>query len=292
VFILNYHGVSERVDEFEKVFQKHLPLAVFREQMERISKKKNPLSLNEFLSQYKDRRLKSNDVLVSFDDGYKNLLDGAVGIIKSLNIPAVFSIATERVDAPSFWADEVERAIRFSLKASIEIEGRKFDLSDTNRRIKTLIEIKSWMKNMMLEENRRVRLLLLSVAGVSGDEHNLEKFKIMTWEEIKDLTNDSYFNVVHHSHRHYPLSKLGTAEKIVEDVALSVKGLRKIGIEPEVFVYPFGRKEDCGEEVKVVVKDLGFIQGWTVQNKPVDYKDPFEVYRLEMTGDNFEKIFQ
>jgi len=40
VFILNYHGVSERVDEFEKVFQKHLPLAVFREQMERISKKK------------------------------------------------------------------------------------------------------------------------------------------------------------------------------------------------------------------------------------------------------------
>ncbi|MHA1758742.1 MAG: polysaccharide deacetylase family protein [Promethearchaeota archaeon] len=118
-----------------------------------------------------------------------------------------------------------------------------------------------------------------------------DKFKILSWNDIKEINSNSLFDIIHHGHFHYPLAEYDKIEDIDRDIGFCVEILKeKIGINPIIFVYPFGEKSHCDKRTKLVLKDFGFKQAWAVQNKPVSYRDPYEITRLEMKGDNFNKF--
>lgn len=290
MLIILYHGVAEKVDEFEKVFQKHLPVGLFLEQIKIIKKKMRPIELKEFIEKFEKHNLEKGEVLVSFDDGYKNVIKAAE-ILTEFKVPAVFSIATGRVGEKNFWADKIERTIRFTKKTRLNFLGEDFDLSSEGKRIRALIKIKAIFKNFLIEENRRKTQEIWEKGGLDLEDYLLDKFRILSWRDIKELKASPLFDVIHHSHAHFPLSKFEREEDIKEDVEKCADILKEeAGIEPVVFVYPFGGKNHHDERVKRIVKEKGFKQAWSVQNKEVNYDDPFEISRVEMMKDNFNKF--
>ncbi len=95
--ILVYHRVNNLESD-------PLQLAVspdnFTEQLIWLKNRFEIISLSELMSRIKTKTLRGNEIVITFDDGYKDNLTHALPIAKKLNIPLSIFISTVILDNP------------------------------------------------------------------------------------------------------------------------------------------------------------------------------------------------
>ena len=96
---LFYHGVEDKIVDPKIQAKMHIPLSQFEKQIKYVQKHFEIISLGflyECLSN--GYKIQPSQVLITFDDGYKNNLTVAAPFLKSHNVPFSVFISTKHID--------------------------------------------------------------------------------------------------------------------------------------------------------------------------------------------------
>jgi len=159
--ILTYHRVRERTGIFYDRNINASPLE-FRRQMEYIKKKFNLISMSELVECYEQKRnLKPNSLMVTFDDGYRDVAFNAFPILKELGIPAVAFLITGVIDTDAIsWEDQISFIFQTIPNGTVKItEDAVYSLKSPGEKdislwqvCKKLKEIRSIERNRIINE--------------------------------------------------------------------------------------------------------------------------------------------
>ncbi|PWV61117.1 polysaccharide deacetylase family protein [Plasticicumulans acidivorans] len=116
--ILIYHRVLKEQDSLQPDIPDE---KIFRWQMQLLKRYFNVLSLRDALCRLRDNTLPERSVCVTFDDGYSDNVTVALPILKELDVPATFFIASGFLNGGSMWNDVV-----FELMRNIECGVHEF----------------------------------------------------------------------------------------------------------------------------------------------------------------------
>lgn len=210
----------------------------------------NVLSLSDYLDRYEQHKVKAKDVLITFDDGDRSVLEQALPVLKEYGCPAVLFVITELIgtDLP-FWWDE----IRYYTNNNNLVASAKSMSNDD--RLKFLENLRSTSSLPPL------------------------KYKQLTWQDLKAMEQGG-IAIANHSHTHPMFDKL-TPEEIEYELRTSSNSLTSHGFRyNNIFAYPNGNYTALAEPIftKLSIK-LAFLFNHKVNNL---HDKPFRISRLSV----------
>ena len=211
----------------------HVTAERFRSHCRLLSRNCTPVSMAQVLS-FLDGgpALPPRAVLLTFDDGYRNMLRIAAPILMEFRIPATFFVATGRPDGGLLWYDAAAAA-----------------LGDEN-----VEALKSLPPEALLARSQEwaSRPSVCPAAAT------------MTPAEVRHLAALPGMSIGAHSVTHSILAKGSTAFQR-DEVAGSRGTLADwLGVAPVAFAYPNGRPElDFNGETETLVEEAGFRAAFT-----------------------------
>ena len=96
--VLMYHSISRVAQDYNAVSAE-----AFAEQMQWVAHERQPITLAQAQEALKGGPVPDKAVLVTFDDGYQELLEYAVPILLKYTIPAVFFLLIEALGGDDRW---------------------------------------------------------------------------------------------------------------------------------------------------------------------------------------------
>lgn len=158
---------------------------------------------------------KRTNILLTFDDGYRDNYDIAFPILKKHDAKAIFFIVTSIIGTKTWLKhDSLRFLVQSGVKNEIEIETqlKKMNLGHS---------ISNW-----LHENEHLFKI---------PEHRL----MMNWEEVNEIANND-FKIGSHTHQHSILSFLDYEKKKME-IQTSIEFIKNnLNIASKYFAYPNG----------------------------------------------------
>ena len=250
-----YHSVSDSVMDPSRVT---VSPEHFGEQMQVLRERFRPVGLSDYLERVRRREDLRNVVVVTFDDGYANNLRIAAPILKDLDIPAVFYIATGYLGGErEFWWDELEQLVfgPESLPDRLPDDGPHSNDPDISGLSRVELYWKLWHALVVRPADSQ-RQLLDRLGAWSGAQPCIrESHRPMTPDELVELSSIPGFEIGAHSKTHPRLSELepSMAGSEIRDSAASIQNLLPTPVRH--FSYPYGA---LSEEVKEMVRAAGF----------------------------------
>ena len=270
--VLAYHRISDRDSHFS-----HVPLHVFRAQMEWLRRHCTVLGPGDLRTAARDRADRPR-VLVTFDDGYRDYYDLAYPVLKSLDIPAITFLPTEFIDQGTlFWWDVLTLAVQASRKTTVEIPwapGRMYRLDARGKRqVRTL-----WATRIAAapDADRAAMLAWFGVAvGVDLAAMTASR-QVMTWDEARASADLTTYGG--HTHSHVRMTGVDD-ETLEREISTGRDRLRaELGRSPAFFAYPFG---DGSAAARRILPRLGFEVAFNIISGYVDERtDWMDVQRF------------
>ncbi|NOQ55755.1 MAG: polysaccharide deacetylase family protein [Nanohaloarchaea archaeon] len=290
--ILMYHRVVEDTQAKNDVLPKMVTKDEFENQMRYISLKYRPISLNQFLDDAKKGKIKKKSIVITMDDGYKDNYTNAYPILTKYNVPASIFLTSGLIDTDKMlWFDEVSAMICSTKKMEIKIQNRIFNISSNEKKTSSIQNIISMLKKTDNEERLRWIKELQKECRTSKNLNN--KNTMLSWKEVKEMSKNKLITFGAHTQTHPILSKMNLKD-VENEIAKSkqIIGI-KTGIEPGLFSYPNGGKEDFNKDIKRILKKYDFkcatstISGLNDKNC-----DLFELKRIGCSHENDNIVFK
>lgn len=262
--VLCYHGVlPDDADRKSIPFEQlHVSARVLEEHCKVVAEFCTPLALAQFMEAIQTRS-RANEtpgppklpVLMTFDDGYANLLSVATPILERYGVPAtVFACTAPMESGDLLWTDRAAAAL-----GEAEVERLK-DAADEDRR------------EAVSKTNR------------SPFRHG--HCRLMNLDEFLQLASHRLWSVGGHTHSH-PILARCSEEVQRDEIVRNLDQLEaNIGRRPWAFAYPNGRPgRDYNDTTRGVLADSGVKYSFTTQAGFVsDATRPFDVPRMFMTN--------
>jgi peptidoglycan/xylan/chitin deacetylase (PgdA/CDA1 family) len=286
--ILLYHRITE-LDADPQL------LAVsprnFREHLEIIRGRFNPISLDQLLSAHAARDIPPDSVVVTFDDGYADNFEIAVPLLAEYDIPATIFV-TPRIEPVTreFWWDDLERIVltapRLSADLRLECGGtvHEWHIADgSNDRPSS----RDWnvLSSEPVSERQGLYLFLCHLLRPMRDDHRSGILdELRAWAGAVEIVRPSHRSMLHeqiraaaahdlieigaHTLTHPQLSTLSVNRQF-EEIQGSRSELERItGRSVTSFAYPFGCRGDFGEESAAMARVAGFQCACANSGKP------------------------
>jgi peptidoglycan/xylan/chitin deacetylase (PgdA/CDA1 family) len=222
-------------------------------------------TLDEFLSRLANRDTRKS-IVVTFDDGYRDLASIALPILERHNAPFVMYIPNGALTRTlsSWWL-----GLRELVKArqSIVIDGLEhvFHCPDYRSKVAAFDTVSSWVH----QDYRRGDAVLRSLRKEKVCLEALNDKYFMTQQAFRSLAAHPLASVGAHTVSHPPL-KLLTAAMARQEIEENKKFLEGLtGSEVRHFAYPYGRSGACGPRDEHIVRLTGFVSAVTAENSAV-----------------------
>ncbi len=252
VRVLNYHRICEDYDDynFTNVTPKN-----FADQMEYIYKNFEVLP-SEKLENDEIFDDGPDSVVLTFDDGYRDVMTNVLPILDKYSMPVTIFISTECIDLDhENWTDTIVRAIfqggsykdNFTLKSGV-FRGI-WNTDSIENRTKLYKNIRELLRIASKEERESI----ISELSVWGDIPQVARAsrRIMTSEEIRLVDKVKGVTVGAHTVTHPFLASLDSDE-IEWEMEASKRRLEEIlGHQISYFAYPFGSYSDLTYRISV-----------------------------------------
>jgi peptidoglycan/xylan/chitin deacetylase (PgdA/CDA1 family) len=277
LLVLTYHRV---LADYDPVIDE-IDAIQFTRQMETLAKFFNVVSLQDGIEQMKVGKLPASSVCVTFDDGYRDNYDVALPILKALNLPATFFIATGYLGDGIMWNDVVILAIKNTSLKVLDLQEFSLgkELIDSEQKKVQLIEkLLGYIKYNNV--TRRIELVnrLKEITQV-----DIKERLMMTDYEVKELSRAG-MEIGGHTVNH-PILTCADDDEVRQEIVEGKLFLEKlIGKELKYFAYPNGQaKKDYNELHMQLVEEAGFSAALTTNNGAID-KDSgmFDLSRISI----------
>jgi glycosyltransferase involved in cell wall biosynthesis/peptidoglycan/xylan/chitin deacetylase (PgdA/CDA1 family)/SAM-dependent methyltransferase len=229
----------------------------FAAQLERLAHRFRPLPLQALAGSVTDGRVRQGSIALTFDDGYRDNLTQALGLLKGRGIPATFFLSGDGAAAgETFWWEQLD--------ASLEKMGVAGDAAGELH----------WRLAHASEEDRRRQLDELP----RGDGPFPPR---MTGAEAATLAGEPLAEIGAHGWSHRALVPLSPEEQRRE-IGENIRTLSEsLGVEIVSFAYPFGGPLTA--ETGEVLRELGIDAACAIGTEPVTARsDRLALPRLEV----------
>ena len=281
----------------------------FAEQIEALVQLRRVVSLRWLSAELARGRLPKRVAVVTFDDGYADVLTQAKPVLERYACPATVFLVTGVIgDSCGFWWDELSRIV-FEMPAlppelELEFSGRVHrwriddqltgsvneglgnDLAVTREQL----HYELWRLLRPVEPRPRWELLtrLSFWAGIAVNANSVHR--PLAPEEVRRLSVPGFIDIGAHTVTHPALSMLNEAKQRCEIVGSRIACEDLIGEPIETFAYPFG---DFDEASVACVRDAGFACACTTQGGRVwRQNDPMRLPRFtagDWAGDDLAR---
>ncbi len=240
VRVIVFHGIME--DNPQKFNSRFITKIHFEAIILLLKKYCHLISYTDFIS----NNLVSSklNILISFDDGYKNNFDYAYPFLLKQNIPAVFFVTTCHLNKLPYLFNDMLDILPYYGKNAIIIHNEEYvktkvysNFRYVNHNNKQLAK-KYHYANL---EKRNSVIEQLFESDISSDYKNDACFfELMTEPMIKAIAAHDLFTIGSHSKNHLSLTDSNT-DSLVEEINDSVGYLKRITGKEEIpFAFPYG----------------------------------------------------
>jgi peptidoglycan/xylan/chitin deacetylase (PgdA/CDA1 family) len=236
--ILAYHGVTGRADRpLANLRRLHVPAARFAEHLDLLRRVGPPLPLREVAAALSAGRRPPRGVVLTIDDGYRNVLTQALPLLRERAFPAtVFVVTGEAGGRP--WIDRMEALVARTAAPHLEWEDLQLHLGSAEARRQAMRILASRLEGLG-PEGRADALEALGRgpgdAGAVADEDR----DLLGWDEVRAL-RDGGLEIGSHAHHHEPLTR-AAPDRVFAELLDSRQALeRELGRGPYAVSYPYG----------------------------------------------------
>ncbi len=245
LLVLCYHGVvPDEVARDPRGYGNVSGISEFSMQMELLAHTKTPVTLSALDKWlYEGSQLADNSVLVTFDDGYRNNLEHASGILLRYGIPAVIFptvnyIGTNRL----LWLTEIYRSILLWPLSSVPLpDGSAIAVSPDNVPQRRLLA--EWVREACkalseaLAQEYLGSLRETTFPQLNSDEREICSF--LSWDEISRL-RDLGFTIGSHTMSHSILSHIESDQLRYELEQSKIEIEKHLDVSSISIAYPNG----------------------------------------------------
>jgi len=249
ILFLMYHRILKSYSQnpLKNLNEFSISESQFENHMAYLFRHCNVISVSEAIACKNISKDKKN-VVITFDDGYKDNYTNAFPILLKYNFPALFSISTEFV---VMWFDILEYAIRTTNKKNTCIrwknENFDFTLNSINDKTKLLGWLRSKCYEIIQEKRNDFINNVMKELDVSLDYEELLKdpdYAPLSAEEIHKMSESKIAEFAAHSVHHYLLSRINI-DTLKYELAQSKSAVENITNLPcKYFCIPGGYYND------------------------------------------------
>jgi peptidoglycan/xylan/chitin deacetylase (PgdA/CDA1 family) len=218
------------------------------------------VSLDEMHRRLTERDFSRRFVCLTFDDGYRDMLQWAYPILKDAEVPFAVYVPTSFPDRiGELWWLALEAVIARNEHIGLQIDGRNrtFDCATVAAKRSLYDELYWWLRARTTEAELRSIVHNLA-ACYHVDIAAFCDELCMGWPELAHLAADPLVTIGAHTVNHPMLAKLAqSAVRSEMDLSRSIieAGL---GIRPEHLSYPVGDRSSAGPREFEIAAELGF----------------------------------
>jgi len=257
VAVLMYHRIVANGGPFEGTER-----GTFREQMRWIRANCRPIRPEELSHPSGPNRTRP-EVLVTFDDGYRDYHDNAYPILEEFRIPSVLFLATSFIDCPGLiWTDAVGWAVNNSKRKQIELpwDDAVMSIADLPARRRCISACKQFLKQVPDADRLRWQDELFARLEAVPDASVIER-QMLTWDEVR--ATHGLTSIGGHTHTHPILSQV-SRERADEEIRLCTERIyAETGTAPRYFAYPNGRAQDFTQQTRELLLARGYELGFS-----------------------------
>jgi len=282
--ILTLHHVRPpRVDGFQPNRLLEITPAFLERLLRRLRRARVDLvSLDEMHQRMISGKFKRRFVCVTFDDGYKDVLQYAYPLLKKYETPFGLYIPTSFPDRiGELWWVALETVIARNDRIGLVVNGKDqfFDCASVTQKRELYDEVYRYLRSMKGEDElRRVVRDLSACHGI--DLLSFSRDLCMSWDEIAQLAKDPLCTIGAHTVNHMMLRKMENDAAVRAEMEMSRAVLEAaLGKRPEHLAYPVGDPTSAGPREFRIAAELGFKTAVTTRPGVL-----FKVHRDHLTA--------
>ncbi|MBI4847199.1 MAG: polysaccharide deacetylase family protein [Nitrospirae bacterium] len=291
VIFLMYHGIikSRPHDSLKNHYGYNIEEKEFESQVQYLASHCNVIKASDALSGSNLSRNKKN-VVITFDDGYRNNYTSAYSILTKYDLPALYSISTDFVaDRIPLWNDVIEYAVMNTTKNTLKI---KYDDSEYDFMLGTKdnkIKLYNWLLSNCIEIKQEMREGFVSdiLKGLDVPVNNEKLLRDQDYEpmkpdDIRIMADSGMAEFASHSVHHYTLTNT-TIETLLNEATESKNRIEELsGQQCKYFCIPGGH---YNQQVTNAVFKAGYEKIFTSEVTEFDLmKKPDIIGRYCITG--------
>ena len=257
-YILCYHGVAEDSDlKYNLNLNKngkHIKIDSFYSQMKFLFKTKNVVSVNDLKL---NRNLKEENVVITFDDGFKNNLN-AIEILDKFKLPAILYLTIGNLlEKKMFWVDIIEDFIysNQNFTNSLQLDDTIYMINNDENKYHSLLKIKFKLKRMVKSKRD---LFISSLFSKYNYKPNTDYplYKLLSVNDIKKINKNPLFTIGGHTLYHDPMTTFDCTEDLIKDTFQTIKHLEHItGEKIDNYSYPEGISDFYSKKTSQILKN-------------------------------------
>jgi peptidoglycan/xylan/chitin deacetylase (PgdA/CDA1 family) len=233
------------------------------------------------LNAVRESAVEDGTVVVTFDDGYADVLQNAVPVAAQRGVPLhLFVTVQSVVEGTRFWWDRLAAAILDSDAGEHQLQLGDLHLQLDDRRSRTAAYHALHTRLKQLPPTERGRELDAIVIQVPERE-DVDLGRPLTPGELSTFVATPGMEVGAHTLSHPALGTL-PAEEQRRELAESRSTLQELtGRSVDTVAYPFGKANDINAETPRIAADVGYVAGFTTVAELVTNRaDPLLLPRL------------
>jgi len=235
------------------------------------------------------RRRRGRNVLITFDDGYRDNYSVAFPILQGHGARATFFISTGFLDNPRLpWWDEIAWMIRASRKGGLHpcqwLPGPVvFDEPDRERAVRTCLRT---YKKMPAEDHEPYLGWLAGSTGSGRYDSGRDVGCWMTWDMIREM-RAAGMTIGGHTVNHPVLARLPLHGQRDEIVACGERIAGELGEPMRYFSYPVGGADSFSYDTRACLRDAGVEYAFSYYGgfRTFDDWDDLDVRRVAIESD-------
>jgi len=232
--ILMYHRVCRPEELFYPLQDgMYVRPETFKMHCEFLKKNCNVILVDELIQKLaKKESLPKRSIAITFDDGWKDNLENAFPVLKSLGLPATIFLPTDYIDSSKlFWTDEIARALELTPEVFANYpELAQLQSQPLNEQLERVL---AFLFSLSLDKREQQVKELIQKLPANGTR------EFLTWTEVTKLESFG-IKVGSHSHTHRLFKELSKEERIEEFEQSREILWAKSLLTSNVFVFPGG----------------------------------------------------
>lgn len=255
----------------------HLDRKDFERKISYLAKRYRIISMQECLEYIKTNSRPRYCVVLTFDDGHRDLYRNAYPILKEKKIPATIFLTTKFIDNEEMtWFDKVDYLI---LKTEVtefqipDLSDRIYSILSNDDKIDVAFDIEEKLKEFDSSKRNSIIESMAEILKIDISKCKHEN-SMLSWKEIMEM-NDSGLIVFGSHGVSHPILTNEREEYIEYEIAMSKQIIeQKLGKTVFSFAYPNG---DFNEFMKSKLKENGYLCGLScipkIANEETDWME-------------------
>lgn len=282
--ILVYHNIAPIEDDFLRGLDMTVSPDMFEDHVRYLTENFRVVSLRQMLSELRSGELPERTLVITFDDGYRDLYHYALPILHAYNLPATIFLNTSVIETTlKLWPNKIAYVSNKLGASRVASQARRH-----------------WGKGLhlgygagpseiiwTLNEHCHIREIHDFIDALCADHHltlpDEHPARIyLDWSEIAAM-RAAGFEFGNHTHDHVNLALLSEQEQEAQIVKAKEIISQHLGLREMPFAYPFGQAVNFTGDTRRIIKQSGHNCALEAIAGPVFAEDsPYALKRIDI----------